>query len=116
MTKAQGEFSAARGKFLALKWPGATDAEACDTGTVKCRGPFVTNNPEATLAQAEMLAKKGELDAAKEAKKNFEAAKPAEPAGAPKVTEGMLTQRLAFYCVLWGLIVLASFAAPASIR
>jgi hypothetical protein len=116
VTKAQAEFSAARGKFLSLKWPGATDAEGCDTGAVKCRGPFVTNNPSAIEAQAEMLTRKSDLDAAKDVKKDFEAAKPVAPAGALKVSEGMLTQRLAFYCVLWGLIVLASFAAPAPMK
>lgn len=117
LKSAQADLAKAKGVFLSLKWPGASDPVACEAGTVKCRGPFVTSNPGIGPAQAELVAKQDAVTTAETAIEDWKAEKPlAMTSQTSVVTEGVLNQREVFYCVLWALIILASLAAPAPTR
>lgn len=111
LVDAKSAASKAMGAYLAAKWRGNPDPSACESGAVTdCKGPY---SSAAMDAQADSIAKALDVKNADAAVETFKFTKPAgNTAGTAAITEGVLSLRQWFYMALWGLIILASLAAP----
>ncbi len=112
LVDAKSDASKAIGAYLAAKWRGNPDPTACESGSVTdCKGPY---SSAAKDAQADSIAKALDVKNADAAVEAFKLTKPAGNTAGTVVTEGVLSLRQWFYMALWGLIILASLAAPHS--
>ncbi len=104
---AQNRFAKAQGIYLATKWAGNSDPEACEAGKEGCRGPFISTTKD---LQADALSAKSQAETAN---LSFEKKKSSQPVVAENsISEGDLSLRIWFYVALWTLILLASVVAP----
>jgi hypothetical protein len=104
--RANAEYAAAAGVHFAKRWKGAPDPLACESGTVSCKGPFITGNEKEQAAYSEKQTAK---DIADKAVADIEANKPVlSDAGLASGVD----QKLWVYLVLWAGILMSYVYEP----
>lgn len=106
LKKKEDDYALNRGKFLAEKWRGASNPDACETGKVRCKGPFTT---AAQIYQAPFLAADTALASAKDAVNKLKKERPVISDGS---TSSGVTRKIYVYAVLWIVILLTYIYEP----